>query len=170
MCAPARPADSSVAVRPSNRSTGWASNRSPDRFTNRSRCRSSNANTARLISSITVRKSAVASRAPRRCSRSVSPSAFTSNITSPSGSSRRAPRARTEKSSSRKADNRLETVCNGCTTRSRAAKAKLNQVPTTSNVSVHCALEDQSPSQSNTSARVTAGNPESSASIRMRRS
>ena len=49
--------------------------------------RSSKANTATSISSMTFDSSAVASRAPSRCSRSVSASALTSSSTSPSGSS-----------------------------------------------------------------------------------
>ena len=76
------------------RSAGRPSSRSPARFTSRSRRSASNANTATSISSITRRSSAVASSAPSRCSRSVSPSALTSQNASPSGSSlRRAPRA-----------------------------------------------------------------------------
>src|SRR3989442_1742731 len=163
------PRPSSAAVRPCNRSTGWASNRSPARFTRRNCCASSNANTARLISSITFRSSALASSAPRRCSRSVSLSAFTSNITSPSGSSRRAPRARTEKSSSRRAESRLETVCRGCTTRSRAAQAKPHDAPSNNTVSDQRVCDEKSPRQSSTKATIAAGKPESSASSRTRR-
>jgi hypothetical protein len=63
---------------------------------------SSNAKTATSISDMTRESSAVASSAPRRCSRQrYRSSAFTSSRTSPSGSSRAAPRARIEKSSSR---------------------------------------------------------------------
>src|ERR1044071_8570897 len=62
---------------------------------------------------MTVRNRARASSPPRRCSRSISLSALTSNITSPRGSSRRAPRARTEKDSSRRAEGRVETVSRG---------------------------------------------------------
>src|SRR5437016_193962 len=190
----ARP--SSAAVRPSNRSIGCANNRSPARLTRRNRCASSKANTARLISSITVRNSAVASRAPSRCSRNVSLNAFTSNITSPNGSSRRTPRARTEKSSSRKADSRFDTVCRGRTTRSRIARAKPHQQPRIRTVSVHCVLSERPPGRSSpgavnppvctppgplepgtrslrqtrSSATSTAGNPESSARSRIRRS
>ena len=60
--------------------------------------------------------------APRRCSRSVLPSVLTSRMTSPSASSGRGERPRTEKSPSRSAPSRLESVCSGNTTRSRTAK------------------------------------------------
>ena len=59
--------------------------------------------------------SAVASCAPSRCARSVSASAFTSSITCPRASSATPPRARIEKSSSRSAASRFETVCSGRT-------------------------------------------------------
>ena len=72
-----------------------------------------------------------------RCSRSVSPSAFTSRITSPSASSMLAPRARMEKSPSRKAASKLESVCSGNTTRLCAAKAKLSHAEDHQTVSVH---------------------------------
>ncbi len=82
---------------------GSASSRSPARFTRRRRWRSSKAKMATSISRITVRSSVVASMAPRRCSRSVLPSVLTSRITSPSASSGRGERPRTEKSPSRSA-------------------------------------------------------------------
>jgi hypothetical protein len=56
----------------------------------------SKAKIATSISAITVRTSAVASSAPSRCSRRVSPSELISNITSPSASSCEAWRARIE--------------------------------------------------------------------------
>ena len=94
---------SSSAVCPRMRSSAWLRMRSPARFTRRRQPVPSNANTATSISSITLRSSAVASSAPSLCLRSVSPSAFTSHNTSPSTSSRFAPRARMEKSPSRNA-------------------------------------------------------------------
>lgn len=60
-----------------------------------------------------------------------------SHITSPSGSSRRAPRARTAKSLSRIAERRLAIVCSGRATRPRSAAAKPNQQPTMRSVSFH---------------------------------
>ena len=94
---------------------------SPKRFVScRRRC-ASNAKTATSISAMTFRRSAVASSAPSRCWRSVSVSALTSIRTSPSASSGRAPRARIEKSPSRIAARRFETVWSGRTTRSRSA-------------------------------------------------
>ena len=87
---------------------------------------------------MTVRSSVVASMAPRRCSRKVLPSVFTSRITSPKASSGRGERPRTEKSPSRSAASRLESVCSGNTTRSRTAMAKPSQAHTIRMVRVHC--------------------------------
>src|SRR5450432_1575182 len=155
----------SPAVCPSKRSAGAASKRSPARFTRRRRWFSSNAKIATAISRITVRSRVVASMAPRRCSRSVLPSVLTSRMTSPRASSGRGDRPRTEKSPSRNAPNRLESVCSGNTTRSRTAKANPSQTPTISTVSVHCTLaEGLSAVQSIHSAMAEPGNPASSAS------
>jgi hypothetical protein len=71
---------------------------------------------ATSISSITVRSRAVASRAPSRWAWSTAEE-IDLGMTSPSGSSRRAPRARMEKSPSRRAESRLAMVCSGRTTR-----------------------------------------------------
>ena len=100
-------------VRSSRRSAVLPSRRSPARFTSCSRWRSSKVKTATSISTITLRSSAVASSASSRWPRSVSASAFTSSITSSSGSSLREPRARIEKSPSRSADSRFASVCSG---------------------------------------------------------
>src|SRR2546429_604300 len=91
---------------------------------------------ARSISSITVRRSAVASSAPKRCSRSVSLRALTSTMTSPMASSLRASRARMEKSSSRRAARRLERVCREKVTRCFTESAKPSQKMTIKKVSV----------------------------------
>src|SRR5450759_4436697 len=120
---------------------------------------------ATAISRITVRSRVVASMAPRRCSRSVLPSVLTSRMTSPSASSGRGERPRTEKSPSRKAPNRLASVCKGNTTRSRAAKANPSQAPKISTLNVHCTLaEGLSAVHSIHSAMAEPGNPASSAS------
>ena len=115
------------ARRPSSRSAGWLSSRAPARLTNLSSCSSSNVKTATSISAITLRRSVVASSASSRWWRSVSTSALTSIITSPSGSPPRAPRARIEKSPSPSAASRFESVWSGRTTRSRSANAKPRQ-------------------------------------------
>jgi len=80
---------------------------SPARFTRRNRCVAVECEHGQMISSITDESSAWL-RARETCSRSVSLSAFTSNITSRAGHSRRAPPRATEKSSSRRAESRLE--------------------------------------------------------------
>ncbi len=128
---------SSSARRSSRRSMGWRSRWLPARLTNWRRRSSSNVKTATSISSMTLRSSVVASRAPRRWLRSVSTSALTSIITSPSGSPPRAPRARMEKSPSPRAASRFESVCSGTTTRSRSANANPRQTVTMSTVRVH---------------------------------
>ena len=78
---------------------------------------------ATSISAITARSSAVASCAPSRWPRSVSASVLISNITCSSGSSPPPVRARIEKSPSRSAASRFETVCSGRATWRRAARA-----------------------------------------------
>ena len=111
------------------------------------RASSSKVNTATSISAITLRSSVVASSASRRWCRSVSTSAFTSIITSPSGSPPRAPRARIEKSPSPSAASRFDSVCSGSTTRSRSANAKPRQNVTMRTVSVHWTFGVKSPVQ-----------------------
>ena len=69
-----------LGVRSSSRSAGVPSSRSPARLTSCSRWRSSKVKTATSISAITLRSSAVASSASRRCPRSISASAFTSSV------------------------------------------------------------------------------------------
>src|SRR5882724_9727216 len=71
-------------------SEGRARSRSPARLTSFRVRELLNVKIATSISSITVRSRAVASSAPRRCSRRVSLNAFTSSITSPRASSPRA--------------------------------------------------------------------------------
>src|ERR1700726_3783138 len=83
------PRPSSAAVKPSKRSGGRARRRSPARLTRRNLFSLSKVKMATSISSMTVRRSAPASRAPRRCSRSVSLRELTSIMTSPMASSRR---------------------------------------------------------------------------------
>src|SRR5207244_5144157 len=75
----------------------------------------------------------------------------------------------TETSSSRRAESRLDTVCRGCTTRSRAAQAKPHKAPSNKTVSVQRVCDEKSPRQSSTSATMAAGKPESSASTKTRR-
>ena len=87
---------SSRAVRPSNLSIGFFNKFSPARLTRRSLRSGSKVKTATSISAMIVRKSAVASNAPRRCRRKVSPSSLTSSNASPSASFSRAPLARIE--------------------------------------------------------------------------
>ena len=94
------------------------------------RCAPSKAKTATSISAITVRSSAVASSAPSRWSCSVTASTLTSSITAPSGSSPLAPRARIEKSLSRSAASRFDSVCSGSTTRWRTLNEQPVQTPT----------------------------------------
>src|ERR1017187_2070524 len=154
----------SAAVWPSRRSAGAASRRSPARFTRRKRWFSSKAKMATAISRITVRSRVVASMAPRRCSRSVLPRVLTSRMTSPRASSGRGERPRTEKSPSRNAPSRLEMVCKGNTTRSRAARANPSQAPEISTESVHCTLVEESPLHSIHRAMAEPGSPASSAS------
>ena len=115
-------------------------NRSPVRLTMRSRSPGSKANNATSTCSITVRSSAVASTAPRRCSCNVAASSLISMSTAPSGSSGSAVRPRMEKSSSRMAASRLATVCSGSTTRLRIDAANPSRHPTMSTVSVHWAF------------------------------
>ena len=67
-------------------SADFENSRSPPRLINLSILSSSKASTATSISSMTFRSNAVASSAPSRCSRRVSPSVFASNIASPSES------------------------------------------------------------------------------------
>src|SRR5438093_924179 len=136
------PSPSSSAVNPSRRSSGRPSRRSPARLTSRSFPVLSKVKTARSISSITVRRRALASNAPKRCCRSTSPRAFTSIMTSPMASSLRAPRARNEKSSSRRAARRFESVCREKTTRCRSEKAKPSQREKIKKASVQTAPEE----------------------------
>ena len=104
---------SSAAVRPRSCSSGRPSRRSPARLARRRRCSPSRAKTATSISSMTWRRRAVASRAPRRWERRVSARAFTSSMACPRASSGRGLRARKLKSSSRKAASRFDSVCRG---------------------------------------------------------
>ena len=122
---PARQSPSwrSSAERPKILSAGWANNSWPVRLTKRRMELESNAKMATSISSMTVRSSAVASSAPSLCSCNTPPSRLISARTSPNASSRFAPRARVEKSPSRKAANRLAMVWSGRVTTSRANKA-----------------------------------------------
>ena len=121
---------SSAAERPSNCSADRPSSCSPARFTSRSRWPPSKVKTPTSISTITVRRSAPASMAPSRWSWSVAASTLTSSITAPSGSSPLAPRARIEKSPSRSAASRFESVWSGRTTRWRTLKEQPLQTPT----------------------------------------
>ena len=164
------PSPSSSAVKPRRRSNGRPSKRSPARLTRRSCAWLSNVKMARSISSITVRSSALASSAPRRCCLSVSLSAFTSMITSPMASSLRAPRARNEKSSSRRAASRFESVCREKTTRERSEKANPSQRETIRKASVQNAPEEKFPVHSRMSAISEPGRPAASARSWMRRS
>src|SRR6266852_2331877 len=90
----------------------------------------------------TVRSRALASMAPKRCCRSTSLRALTSIITSPMASSLRPPRARSEKSSSRSAAKRFESVCSEKTTRFLSEKAKPSQSVKMRNASVQTAPEE----------------------------
>src|SRR6266545_1714825 len=164
------PRPSSSALRPSSCSAGRSSSRSPARFTRRRRRSSSKANTATSISSMTLRRRAVASRAPRRCWRRVSASAFTSCIAWESASSPFEPRARNEKSSSRNAATRFERVCRGRMTFSCTEKAKASQTPITRSPSVHCTLPLKSAAQSRPRVATAPGSPARSANRRTRRS
>ena len=89
---------------------GWPRRRSPARFTMRSVASSSKAKMARSISSSTLRSVSVASTAPRRCSRSIASSWFTSMVGQGQGivGARVVTRARMEKSPSRSAVSMLE--------------------------------------------------------------
>ena len=131
---------SSAPVRPSKRSLGCASSRSPARLSSRNRCVPSKVKIATSISSITVRRSDVASRVLSRCERSVAASMLTSSSARPSALLSRAPRARVEKSPSRSAASMFEIVCSGRTTRSCVARANEIQQTSTNNVSVHRTL------------------------------
>ncbi len=164
----ARPTSS--ARRPSRRGSGCASSVSPKRFTSLSSPASSNAKTATSISAMTLESKAVASSAPSRCSRRVAASALTSRSTSPSGSSERAPRARIEKSSSRIAASRFDTVWRGRTTRSRRAWAKPRNAMAIAAVSVHRSLGVKSPVQSRARATITPGSAAAAARRTTRRS
>ena len=136
------PSPSSAAVKPISLSEGRAKRRSPARLTNFRVRELLKVKIATSISSMTVRRRAVASSAPSRCSRSVSLKAFTSSITSPRASSLRAPRARMEKSSSRIAARRLDRVCKEKTTRCRRDKAKPSQKMMIRIVSVQAVCEE----------------------------
>src|SRR5437867_298051 len=162
------PRPSSSALRPRSCSAGRSSSRSPARFTRRRRRSSSNANTATSISSMTLRRRAVASRAPRRCWRRVSASAFTSSMAWESASSPLVPRARKEKSSSRNAASRFERVCRGRMTFSCTEKAKASQNPITRSPSVHCTLPLKSAAQSRPRVATAPGSPARSAIRRTR--
>ena len=118
---------SCAAVRPINRSAGWPRSRSPARLASRSALPESKAKTATSISSITRRSSASASRAPSRCSLSVSCRALTSRRTAPSTSSLSSSRARSVKCPSRSPARRLAMTCSGRMTRSCAARAATSQ-------------------------------------------
>ena len=136
------PSPNSAAVNPNIRSGERANNRSPARFTSRNFASLSKVKIATSISSITVRNSAVASNAPSRCSRKVSLSALTSIITSPMASSLRASRPRTEKSSSRKAASKFESVCKENATRCRSENANPSQNVMIRNPSVQTVREE----------------------------
>ena len=125
---------------------------------------------ARSISSITVRRSAVASSAPKRCSRSVSLRALTSTMTSPMASSLRASRARMEKSSSRRAARRLERVCREKVTRCFTESAKPSQKMTIKKVSVQAVPEEEFPVHRRIRATSDPGRPAPSARSWIRRS
>jgi hypothetical protein len=85
----------------------------------------------------TLVRSASVSWTLRRCSRSVWLSVFTSQITSPTASPRRARVPRRLKSPSRSASSRFDSVYSGNTTRlrSRAASTSVSSTSGTSTVS-----------------------------------
>ena len=119
----------------------------------------SKAKIATSISLMTAERSAVASSAPRAWVWSVSPRPLISERTSPRGSRRLAPRARNEKSPSRRARRRFDIVCRGRTTRWRAERAKASQKPATRRVTVARTSGAWSPDHAHTIENTTAGNP-----------
>ena len=166
--ASARSSPSSAAVRPSSRSAGLPSRVPPARLTSRRWSSPSKAKTATSTSSITFRSSAVASRAPRRCSRRVSARALTSSMAWASASSPRVPRALNEKSSSRRAESRFDRVCSGRTTSPCSAKAKPSHTETTRTPRVHVRAELWSPARSSPRLTAAPGRPPRSARSRTR--
>src|SRR6185295_7661007 len=84
------------------------------------------------------------------------------------GSSPLAPRARIEKSLSRSAASRFDSVCSGRTTRCRTLNEQPVHTPTMNTVRVHWTLGVESPVHRKMSATTAAGKPAASASSRMR--